>query len=738
MKHRSRLLTGLLASVLTAASVFAAPSLKDVTDNYNTLSQDLLNNVGEIAAISNFVYQKDVATFTFEEGNIHLLRYVNGRPTTAIFVGKGHVDITVPLHSERQALWGVAKDSAVHESFETCFIRMADDLDLKLKEKFTFEQKSLDWKLFNTAKQSQGEQFFRPVTLHEYDNYFQLLRSTYERGPNGYFWVDFNRYTFSVDPNRPEGVRIAYEMKLGDIVVYEGAAFQQKERGITDDRAASEVDFPTTPLARSGTLRLGGSDGRDIDSADINFPILYNADSSGFVTIFLDHHFTPDRIDLNGKQIEFHQRRDFSAIGLILPEKAHKGDTLNVRIVYHGSTYDSAFPWVENPAATPYTLTFLIPKGYNYLMPNMSEKKEAGKYETFDVEVNKFNNFLFNSYATGFDTIPRISDAGLTVNFLKSKFINKRNFDCFVPDDLYQEGVLNSFDYLSSALGTPPDVFTVYVFPVNDLSMPGMMGVKQAACVNEGSNLAMGGFYMLAGTAAGKQWFGAALEPQSRHESWFGKSSPEYLGMMAIQNKVGAGQFYSNLVNRRDSVFRVAGFDQDMPLSAGERCDETTLRNKGIWLLHMLRFMMYDFEGGADQKFLRMMSELSNSANSKSYSNEDLQKAFERGTGSSLSAFFDQWVYGRRYPEFTVTYSFVNKADGWYVEGSVAQSGMGESFDQPVVCRVQTADDNNLFVRQEVKGTNTPFSLGPLTAEPKEFVFNEFMSVLSKDKVSKK
>ena len=58
-------------------------------------------NDGEIAKIKNFVYQKDVATFTFIEGSILFQKPIDGRPTAAIFVGDGLLHIDIPSPVER-------------------------------------------------------------------------------------------------------------------------------------------------------------------------------------------------------------------------------------------------------------------------------------------------------------------------------------------------------------------------------------------------------------------------------------------------------------------------------------------------------------------------------------------------------------------------------------------------------------------------------------------------------------
>jgi len=247
----------LLALTLIGLSFNAAAEtefFKEFKDNYGLLDQDLLKNPGEFASIKDFTYKKDVAEFTFENGTMHILRYVNDRPTTAIFIGKGRAHIEIPSHLEKNNLIWCSGDSVVNENFEVCFIRMADDFDLKLKEIFTFQEEQLDWKNFNIAKKAQGEFFFKPNQDHEYDNYFQLLRSVYERGEDGYFWIDFNRYVFNYDPNRPEQVVISYEHKGGDFMISEAAVFQRQPKGIYDDLQMSEINYAATISNAVGTI----------------------------------------------------------------------------------------------------------------------------------------------------------------------------------------------------------------------------------------------------------------------------------------------------------------------------------------------------------------------------------------------------------------------------------------------------------------------------------------------------
>ena len=98
----------ILVLALTALSARAESEFfKQFKDAYNQMGSDLaVKPPADLAQISNFIYQKDVATFTFISGKMYLLRHVDGRPTTAIFLGEGHASIRIPSHVERQSLVG--------------------------------------------------------------------------------------------------------------------------------------------------------------------------------------------------------------------------------------------------------------------------------------------------------------------------------------------------------------------------------------------------------------------------------------------------------------------------------------------------------------------------------------------------------------------------------------------------------------------------------------------------------
>jgi hypothetical protein len=713
----------------TAAGAADSPFLKEFKRNYSALEFDLLSAPVEVASVNNFAYEKDLAKFTFTEGKMYLARYVLDRPTTAIFIGKGRCDIDIPSHAERMNLWFACGDSAVHESFDICFIRMADDLDLRLKEKFAFTSSTLDWKDYNIAtKQAQGEFFFRPIMGHEHDNNFQLLRSCYERSTDGYFWADFNRFTFSFDPNRPEETRVGYEKYPNDIITTDGAALNWKKTGNNDDRRLSDIRYQTATVGRSAKLAMGGLDGKSIDRAECTLKLVVQNDSLRFTSLYLNRTLKDDSIYLDDTPVDYYRRLDFSFMGVILPTYYHRGDTVRLRVVYHGRDYIQSLPFAENPAAAPVQVEFTAPKGYVYLVPGVASPGEIqkGKLRFTSAPVEPYRWFYFKSHAGGYDSIAQITPAGRELTFLKSKDLNKTNYECFVNDDSYQPPVMAALDYFATRFGDIHGASHTSVFPLEGPSMPGLVCVPQVKCILPNS----GGMYLAAGVEMSRQWFGNLMKIASPRETWLVDATPYYLGTMFLRDPLGDGVFLSELLGQRDVIYTLADLGKDQPLAAGERVPVKLRITKGSWVLHMLRYLMFDIEKNSDRTFLRFMNEFSHLADSTSISTASFEKLAEQYYGQPLGWFFDQWVYGRNIPRFDAKHTIEAQGDRWVVKGTVATKGMLPSFTMPVICRVTFDDGTSTLVRQTVTSGQTSFTVGPFPNKPKEFVFNEFFSVL--------
>jgi hypothetical protein len=723
----------LVLTFLPAVSAADSPFLKEFKQYYGSLSVDLLSAPAELATVNNFVYQKDLATFTFVEGKIYLARYLMDRPTTAIFIGKGYCSVSIPSHAERMNMWFASGDTTVADTFSVCFIRMADDLDLRLKEKFNFTKTTIDWKDYNVAtKQAQGEYYFRPMLGHDRDNYFQLLRSCYERKSDGYFWADFDRYTFTFDPNRPEQTIIAYEKAGGDIITVDGAVLQRKERGVYDDRRLSDILYHTALISREGSLEMGGLNGKTISRASITMKLAVQTDSLRFLTFYLNKTLREDSIFLNNLPVDYHRRQDFAFIGVISPTYFHRGDTINLRVCYHGSDYVQPLPFIENPAAAHVRIDFAVPKGYNFVAPGVDSigKPERGKIHFTAAPAQPYRLFYFLAYAGGFDTVTLATQNNVLVHFLKSKAITKSKFDCYVSDELYRPPVLSAVDFFASRFGAPPHAAELYVYPEQVLSMPGLMGVPQVKCLVEGR----GGVYLDAGIEASRQWFGNQMKIASPRELWIVEGIPYYLGLMSIVGPLSQNVFYSELRGQRDALYTLADLNKDQPLAADDRVNAAIRVTKGSWVFHMLRYLMFDIEHNTDRPFLKFLNEFRQLADSTSFTNADFQTLAEKYYGQPLDWFSNQWVYGRNIPRIDVKSVIQAQGAQWVVNVTAAAKNVLPDFTHPVLCSVTFEDGSpQLLMRQTIKAGDNTFTVGPFDKKPQEFTFNEFFSMLDQE-----
>ncbi len=726
--------------ILCSSTVFAAKSefYKKFESVYKAIDMDLLRHSIEELEIKDFTYQKDLATFQFKSGKMYLLRYIDDRPTTAIFIGEGNASIKVPSHAERMSLLSIAKDSVINEPFKICFIHMADDFDLQLKEKFTSVTKTLKWKDFQQVKESQGEFLFKPNIFHTYDNFFQLTHSLLERNKDGYFWIDFNRYNFTYDPNRPQPVIVGYEFEINDMEITDAVYLNANLTDEISNTDLSNVSYPTTPLSHSIELELGGMEGKNLESAQTDYKILINSDSLKFVNTFLHYNLKVDSIYLNGSPVEYHRRKDFKFIGIILPKYFYKNDTLTLTYWYHGKNFDYIMPYVENKQATEESFKFFVPKGFNYIMPDMGDIGYAGNgLDSFSVEPQlPYSVFYFQGYATNFDTLTKISQLGMPINFLKSKAIIKGR-DCFVPDEKYENSMMNAFNFMASTVGAPIGTFGIYIFPEGFISMPGLVEMPQILCYNPGYTEPLGGFNIFTGHAMAMQWFGHQTKPYSDKEQWFELAASEFLSLLFIESE-DPSAYYSNLKLHQDSLYKIDQLKRNRPLYAGNRAGFEINTNKGIWMFHMLRMLMLDTETLTDQNFNKFFHRLCLRTNGKVFKNADIIELAEKYYGSDLSWFFNQWLFNFSTPKFDVMYDILQEGTEYYVNVEIEMSKVDKNFTTPILINITDENGTPKLYRETIHSSLTSLSYGPFKKKPSKFTFNEFFSVLSDDNVRKK
>ncbi|MGD8537576.1 MAG: M1 family aminopeptidase, partial [Candidatus Aminicenantes bacterium] len=185
-------------------------------------------------------------------------------------------------------------------------------------------------------------------------------------------------------------------------------------------------------------------------------------------------------------------------------------------------------------------------------------------------------------------------------------------------------------------------------------------------------------------------WFGGAVRPKSPEDYCFVVEAPaEYMARAYIRSKTSEEQFQTDLGLQR--MIALSG-EETVPLTKFFTLESggDFLYAKGFYVLHMLRHLM------GDKKFFGMLKEFINSYHLQSAGINDLKAKAEEAYGSSLTWFFDQWVYGTGIPDYKFSYSIVPVGeDEFRITALINQNQM--NFRMPLEIVVMKGQTQEIF-----------------------------------------
>jgi len=122
---------------------------------------------------------------------------------------------------------------------------------------------------------------------------------------------------------------------------------------------------------------------------------------------------------------------------------------------------------------------------------------------------------------------------------------------------------------------------------------------------------------------------------------------------------------------------------------------------KGSWVLRMLQFVEGDTAWENPGIFYQALRAYGDSFRYGTASTEDFQRINEQATGLDLDWFFNEWVYDRGYPRYTITWTKQPLGDSWLVNATLAQHNDTNSarlFHMPFPVRFNCAGESALAV----------------------------------------
>ena len=186
------------------------------------------------------------------------------------------------------------------------------------------------------------------------------------------------------------------------------------------------------------------------------------------------------------------------------------------------------------------------------------------------------------------------------------------------------------------------------------------------------------------------QWWGDMVTCRDFHHIWLNEGFATYGEALWAESQGGLAAYHADLALNKyygpGSVW--VPDDQDV-----SRIFSSSLSyDKGSWVLHMLRRVL------GDAAFFASLAQYRSSHEYGTAVTEDFRAACEAASGRDLEKYFQQWVYGERYPVYRTTWTKQPVAGGFDVTLTLEQRQAWQLFTMPVDVRIQTTAGPRDFV----------------------------------------
>jgi len=227
------------------------------------------------------------------------------------------------------------------------------------------------------------------------------------------------------------------------------------------------------------------------------------------------------------------------------------------------------------------------------------------------------------------------------------------------------------------------------------------------------------------------QWFGDKITCGSWKDIWLNESFATYVAALVIENFDGQAAFKTEknkMISNITSQTNGAVYLTDAELTDVNRIFSSRLTyNKGAMVLNMLRFKMGDilfFQGV--KNYLKDINLAYKYAKTP-----DLQSHLEAVYGSSLTEFFNDWIYNQGYPIYTITAQNLGGGQAKFTVNQTQSDASVSFFEMPVPIRVfgTGGQQLDLVLNNTSNGQNftenVPFAITSVTFDPNKNIISK-------------
>ncbi len=435
-----------------------------------------------------------------------------------------------------------------------------------------------------------------------------------------------------------------------------------------------------------------------------------------------------DSVSYHGGSIDYSHRDDY--LEIYLPEFVQGGVTDSLLIYYQGIPVDdSSFTFIiDEHEGVPVMWTLSEPYGSQNWWPckhNLNDKidsidifvntpaeyrvasngillseEENAEWKTFHWKHNHpVAAYLIAFAVTNYDSF--------TNNVLMESGRNFEVLNYVYPED--KEDWMEKSTHIVSQIELFSELFIEY--PYSDEKYGHAQFSRGGGLEHQTmSFMANLGFELMAHELA-HQWFGDYVTCGSWHDIWLNEGFATYLAGLSYEHLL-EGKWWP--VWKRLNIERVTS-EPDGSVYVADTTDEARMfdsrlsYSKGALVLHMLRNEL------GDEAFYMAINNYLNDPNiANSYAlTSDLKYHFEAVADTTLTEFFQDWIYGEGYPEYYIDYSQDEMGN---VVLEIRQSTTHRSvdfFELTVPIKFQGSErDTIIYFHNTQQGQIYSFSLG--------------------------
>lgn len=707
-------------------------------------------------------WETPLGEYEFIDGRMAFLAPAAGRPTGCYFEGRARFCFFPEVAIEREQLRRFTGTTGIDATIERAFLRFHDTSDVRQV------LGCVDTTIREPIRGvSQGRRFIRNVLNDMTIDMAAMCWRGIADGASSRRWLyacpeipGERRLHFMLDTSEEEALSVWRPAKGATATRYADLVCSYDPPDIAAD------SIRRAPVLREGfdilhyetEVRIAGSGRVDLD---VTMRCRLRNDGQQVLTFVTAPQLEVKSVAVQDSVAKFLYGRDARWLMVRTPVDISAGEEFSVRLLYRGARLMDKLPWGDYyihhatlwlprttaRQRTTYRTRFVFPKHYDLVSVGRETLDSIGRRERVSVwETYRPESYISFNYGS-FERLIHEMDGGPVLEIYRGK----NHLDGIFSGD-FKRKVARELDVmvrLFSNLFSPYPWDRLAVTEIPGSHGQGFPQLLHLAWVSfDIQTQGVTDFFMAHEVA--HQWFGHIVGWKSYHDQWLSEGFADYAGALYVQARhPGNEPYYRILRNWRERILSRGGhgYWHDgpgvAPIWLGFRAASYQspasfshlIYGKGAYVLHMLRYSMYDYESESDHRFLALMRDYVRRFAGRDASTEDFQALVEEHMGEPMGWFFDQWVYGTGIPRFEYRWQRVALDDGrWIVRGQIDQRDTDPPFQVDMPITVVTSRGRTSFLVR-VSGARTEFESAPLEFWPSEVEFNDHLAVLCRERV---